>query len=385
MNHDRLLMIDDESGFRNYVRRVGEASGFETFVTGDARVFKEHVRSWHPSVIMMDLQMPGADGIELLRDLVDARSSARVLIASGVDSKILDAAERLAGEHGLAIAGALQKPFRASVLREMLESLREIDQPLLADALAHAIRTDNLLIEYQPKLDCKSGQIYQFEALVRWQHPTRGIIPPDQFIPLAEDAGLIHDLTEWVIRAAIGQVAAWRNQGVQIEIAVNLSALDLQNIKLPDFIAGLCEAEGVATDCVTLEVTESAAMGAPAQTMDVLTRLRLKGFQLSIDDFGTGYSSLVQLRKMPFSELKIDKSFAIPMNRNPDCHAIVEAVVGLGQKLGLSIVVEGVETADVLESVREMGVDAAQGFFISRPAPADRIAEIVGTRFEGPR
>ena len=191
MNHDRLLTIDDESGFRNYVRRVGEASGFEVFATGDAGAFKEHVRSWHPSVIMIDLNMPGSDGIELLRDLVDAKTRARVLIASGVGSKILDTAERLAAEHGLAIAGTLQKPFRASVLRETLERLREIDGPLLADALAHAIRNDNLLLEYQPKLDCKSGQVYGVEALVRWQHPTRGIIPPDQFISLAEKGGLI--------------------------------------------------------------------------------------------------------------------------------------------------------------------------------------------------
>jgi len=383
MNHDRLLIIDDESGFRNYVRRVGEASGFEVFATGDSRVFKEYTRSWHPSVIMIDLQMPGSDGIELLRDLADAKSEARVLIASGVDLKILDTAERLAAEHGLVISGTLHKPFSASDLRETLERLREIDGPLLAGALDHAIRSDNLLLEYQPKIDCKTGQVYGVEALVRWQHPTRGTLPPDQFISLAEHSGLIRDLTKWVLNAATRQAMEWRREGLPIELAVNLSALDLQDIKLPDFIAASCEAAGLSPGLVTLEVTETAVMGDPVQTMDVLTRLRLKGFHLSIDDFGTGYSSLVQLRKMPFSELKIDKSFVIEMKRNQDCHVIVKAVIGLGQELGLSVVAEGVETADVFEAVRKMGVDAVQGYFIGRPARADRIEEIVRTRSVG--
>jgi len=385
MNPDRLLVIDDESGFRNYVRRVGEASGFEVFATGDASVFKEHVHSWHPSVIMIDLQMPGSDGIELLRDLVDAKCRARILIASGVDLKILETAERLAAEYGLSIAGTLQKPFHVSVLRETLERLREIDGPLLAGALAHAIRNDNLFLEYQPKLDFDSGQVYGVEALVRWQHLTRSVVPPDQFIALAEQGGLINDLTEWVFKAATRQAAAWRQEGVPIEISVNLSAVVLQDLKLPDFMAASCKAVGLLPDAVTLELTESAAMGNPAQTMDVLTRLRLKGFHLSIDDFGTGYSSLVQLRKLPFSEIKIDKSFVIQMNQSQDCHVIVEAVIGLGQKLGLSVVAEGVETADVFESVRKMGADAAQGYFISRPVRADRIGEMVRTRSEGAR
>ena len=196
MFQDRLLVIDDDSGFRNYVRRVAESIDFETVATGDAQIFRERVRSWAPSVIVMDLNMPGVDGIELLRDLVEAKSAARVLIASGVDDRILDAAERLAVERGIAIAGTLHKPVRAALLKETLEKLREFEKPLLAGTLAHAIRSDNLLLEYQPKLDCRSAQIYALEALVRWRHPSRGVIPPDQFIALAEQSGLIHELTE---------------------------------------------------------------------------------------------------------------------------------------------------------------------------------------------
>lgn len=377
MFQDRLLVIDDDSGFRNYVRRVGEAIGFETVATGDAQIFKERVRSWDPSVIVMDLNMPGSDGIELLRDLVEAKSGARILIASGVDTRVLDTAERLAIERGLTIAGTLHKPVRAAILRETLEKLREIEKPLLAGTLAHAIRNGNLLLEYQPKLDCRSAQIYALEALVRWRHPSRGVIPPDQFISIAEQSGLIHDLTEWVVNTAAAQAAAWRRDGTPNEVAVNISARNLENLDLPDMIASSCKSAGISPDMMTLELTESAAMSDPAQTMDVLTRLRLKSFRLSIDDFGTGYSSLVQLRKLPFSELKIDKSFVMQMQKDKDSRVIVEAVIGLAQKLGLSVVAEGIETEDALAAIIKLGADSAQGYFISPPVGADRVGDAV--------
>ena len=377
MIQDRLLIIDDDIGFRNYVRRIGESSGFETMVTGDPAAFKERVRSWLPSVIVLDLSMPGYDGVELLRDLVEARTTARILIASGADLKVLESARGLAVQRGLTIAGTLQKPVRANLLKETFERLREIEKPLLASALAHAIRSDDLFLEYQPKLDCRSRHIFGVEALARWQHPTRGILPPDQFISLAEQSGLIHDLTEWVVKAAAKQAALWRSQGLPLEIAINISALNLENIVLPDLIAAACVENKLPTETVVLELVESAAMGDPAQTMDVLTRLRLKGFRLSIDDFGTGYSSLVQLQRLPFSEIKIDRCFVTQMMRKADCRVIVEVVIMLGQKLGLSVIAEGVETADCLSGLIEMGCDGVQGYLISPAVRADRIAGLV--------
>ncbi|HXQ51089.1 MAG TPA: EAL domain-containing response regulator [Stellaceae bacterium] len=377
MSEDRLLVIDDDAGFRNYVRRVGETAGFETLVTGDAKAFKEHVRSWHPSVIVMDLNMPDADGIELLRDLVEAKCKARIVIASGVETRILETAERLASERGLVIAGTLQKPVRANSLRETLERLHEFEKPLIAGALAYAIAHDGLFLEYQPKLDCKSGRIFGVEALVRWQHPSRGIIPPEQFLKLAEQSGVIHALTEWVATAAARQVAAWRRAGMPLEIAINVSARDLAAIEFPDAIMAICQTAGLAADAVTLEMTESAAMGDPAQALDVLTRLRLKGFRLSIDNFGTGYSSLLQLRRLPLSELKIDTSFVTQMHRNQDCRVIVEAVISLAHKLGLAVVAEGVESAENLAALVDMGADAAQGFFLGGPARGESVAALI--------
>ena len=370
-------MIDDDAGFRSYVRRVSETVGYETVVTEDADDFKEKVRSWHPSVIMLDLQMPKVDGVELLRALGELKSTAKILIASGFDAKVVDTAAHLAAERGLAIAGSLQKPVRAATLRDRLERLREVETPLLASALAHAIRSGELLLEYQPKLDCKTGEIFGVEALVRWQHPTRGLVPPDRFIALAEQNALIHDLTEWVASTAIRQAALWRRQGLAMQLALNVSALNLANMELPDMIVAQCEEVGLAADAVTLELTEFAAMGNIAQGMDVLTRLRLKGMHLSIDDFGTGYSSLIQLQRLPFSEIKIDKSFVINMGETRECRVLVEAVIGIAQRLDLFSVAEGVETAASLAVLKELGCDAAQGYFISRPVRPDAIAEIV--------
>jgi EAL domain-containing protein (putative c-di-GMP-specific phosphodiesterase class I) len=383
MNENRLLIVDDEPGFRGFARRAGETAGFETFAAATATEFKEKVRSWQPTVIMLDLNMPGADGVELMRELADAKCTARLLIASGVDGKVLEAVGQLASERGLAIAGTLAKPIRYAHLKETLDQLREFETPLLASALAHAIAHDELILEYQPKLDCRTGRIYGVEALARWQHPTRGIMPPDTFISLAENSGLIHELTKWVAARATAQLAQWHARDLPLEIAVNVSALDLEQIDLPDMLAASCAEAGVAPAAVTLEVTESAAMGDPTVTMEVLTRLRLKGFHLSIDDFGTGYSSLLQLRRLPVSELKIDRSFVTQMTVSQDCRVIVEAVAGLGQKLGLKVVAEGAETAPILDALKTLGVDAGQGYFIGRPVGADKIAPLVLKSLDG--
>ena len=348
--------------------------------TGDAASFMEHVRQWNPSVVTIDLNMPGTDGIQLLREMVETNTRARILIASGVDPKVLEAAGKLVGERGLVVAGVLSKPIRAEVLRETLERLLDVEKPLMAGALAHAIANDHLTLHYQPKLDCKTRQVYGVEALVRWQHPSRGLIMPDDFIPLAEQSGVIDELTGWVMKTAARQAAAFRRDGMRLEMAVNVSARNLENIELPDLVASICAEAELATDGVTVELTESAAMGDAAQTMDVLTRFRLKGFRLSIDDFGTGYSSLKQLRRLPFSELKIDKSFVMEMCRSEDSRAIVEAVIGMAHKLGLSVVAEGVETAEILALLTSLACDTAQGYHIAKPATADRI--VVG-QFSG--
>jgi EAL domain-containing protein (putative c-di-GMP-specific phosphodiesterase class I)/ActR/RegA family two-component response regulator len=376
MSEDRLLIIDDDAGFRNFVRRVAEDAGFDTQITGEAPVFKELVRSWNPSVLVLDLNMPGVDGIELLRDLVDMRVGARVVIASGVDVKVLETVGRLAAERGLKVAATLQKPVRAEGLREVLEKLREVERELLAGALADAITSDSLILEYLPTLDCKSGRIASVEALVRWKHPTRGMIPPDQFISLAERSEVIHQLTHWVVANAAHQTLRWRRAGLDLALAVNASPRNLENPGFPDEIAALCAQSSLPPEKLTIEMVSASVSGDLAYTRDTLSRLRLKGFRLSMEEFGTGDLSLSKLRRLPFTELKIDKPFVTQMMHDEDSRRIVEAAIGLARKFELNAVAVGVTMRTVLAAVRELGADAAQGFFISPPIDADRVLDI---------
>ena len=380
---DRLLMIDDEPALGRIVKKVAEDSGFEVVVTDDPFVFTDKARRWHPSVIMLDLKMPGTDGIQLLRTLAADNCSAHVVVSSGSDAKILESAMLLGRERGLDMGEALAKPLRVESLRERLDALRSLAQPLRADDIAAALAADQLFLEYQPKVDCGLGRITGAEALVRWRHPTLGIIQPGRFIALAESTGLIHGITDWVVAAAAAQAARWRDDklGLEVAVAVNFSASDLADLELPDRLEQYCRTAGIDPSFMTLELTETGAMREAIQMMDILTRLRLKGFRLSIDDFGTGYSSLVQLQRAPFSEIKIDLSFVTQMLRNADCRVIVEIVVDLARKLGLKSVAEGVEEQDALKSLIEMGCDMAQGYYISRPILPELMTGFV-TEFE---
>jgi EAL domain-containing protein (putative c-di-GMP-specific phosphodiesterase class I) len=376
---DRLLVIDDEVAFGQIVKRVAEASGFEVAVTEDPSTFTNTARLWHPTVIILDLMMPGTDGVQLLRTLAADNCPAQVVLTSGADQKIVESAMRLGRERGLQMSEPLTKPMRAEVLRERLAAFRRVAKPLLSADLEAAIAANQLFLEYQPKLDCRLGRIIGAEALVRWHHPTLGIIQPAQFIALAEETGLIHGVTDWVVAAAAAQAAKWRadDLGLEIALAVNFSASDLADLDLPERLEQYCRSAGIDPAFLTLELTETGAMRAAVQMMDVLTRLRLKGFKLSIDDFGTGYSSLVQLQMLPFSEIKIDLSFVTQMLRNSGCRVIVEIIIDLARRLGLKSVAEGVEEDAALKTLIDMGCDLAQGYQISRPIAAERMPELV--------
>ena len=376
---DRLLAIDDEPALRRLVKRVAEPAGFEVVVTDDPVVFTNAVRRWHPTVILLDLKMPETDGIQLLRGLAADNCAAHVIVTSGSDQKVLEAAMQLGRERGLAMSEPLAKPIRVESLKERLAGLKRASKPLLAADLEAALAADQLFLEFQPKLDCRLGRITGAEALVRWRHPTRGVIRPDQFIGLAEETGLIHGLTDWVVAAAAAQAAQWRAAKLNLEVAVavNFSAADLEDLNLPERLERHCRHAGIDAAFLTLELTETGAMREAIQMMDILTRLRLKGFKLSIDDFGTGYSSLVQLQKAPFSEIKVDLSFVTQMMSNSGCRVIVEIIIDLARKLGLNSVAEGVEDAAALQALIEMGCDMAQGYYISRPLAADVMADFV--------
>jgi diguanylate cyclase (GGDEF)-like protein len=240
---------------------------------------------------------------------------------------------------------------------------------LLGD-LRRGLDRGELVVHYQPKVSLSTGEFVGVEALVRWQHPTQGLIMPDDFIPLAEHTGLIAPLTRYVIDRALAQARIWMDNGLTIPVSVNLSARSLLDTTLPPEIATQLANHGVPADLLEIEVTESALMTDPARAQRLLEQLFALGIRIAIDDFGAGYTSLGQLRTLPVSELKIDRSFVTSMDTDPGSAVIVQSVVDLGHNLGLTIIAEGVESETVMTALRQIGCDVAQGYHISRPGTA---------------
>jgi diguanylate cyclase (GGDEF)-like protein/PAS domain S-box-containing protein len=254
----------------------------------------------------------------------------------------------------------------------------------LLSELPRAIRDRELLVHYQPKIDVRTGELAGVEALTRWRHPTRGMIPPGDFISAAEKTGLMQPLTLYVLDEALGQIARWRQEGIELTIAVNLSMRNLLDPRLPEQVADSLDSHELPGECLTLEITESAIITDPAATTDVIRRLRELGVGISIDDFGTGYTSLAYLARLPITELKIDRSFVIDMNRNADDAAIVRSIITLGHDLGLEVVAEGVETEEAGNQLARLGCDTIQGYWMSRPLPPDELrAWLVERRASG--
>jgi EAL domain-containing protein (putative c-di-GMP-specific phosphodiesterase class I) len=234
--------------------------------------------------------------------------------------------------------------------------------------LTSAFATNALSLVYQPKIDLKTGRLAGVEALIRWAHPELGPISPGDFIPLAEESDVIDDLTSWVADRALSQARDWSDLGFEGSMALNVSARNLNKVQFPDMLAEICARHRIATDRVVVEITETASQQI-LKLLDTLTRLRLKGFRLALDDFGIGFSSMAQLQQLPFSELKVDRSFVGKMVESEDCLIITRAVINLGHELGLKVVAEGVESAAALERLVQLGCDAAQGYHIGRPSP----------------
>jgi len=239
--------------------------------------------------------------------------------------------------------------------------------------LRQAIVDDALFLHYQPKCDTATGRVESVEALARWRLPHRGLIPPGEFIPLAETTGLIGPLTRWALGAALAQCRAWQRQGLCLPVAVNLSAATLRDVSLLDTVVQLLDANDVSPTLLRIEVTESVLMADAERAREALSRLAALGVRVSIDDYGTGYSSLSYLTRLPVDEIKIDRSFVQQMNVSPTDAAIVASTVALGHNLGLRVVAEGVEDRETWDRLAAMGCDTIQGYYLSRPLPADAL------------
>jgi EAL domain-containing protein (putative c-di-GMP-specific phosphodiesterase class I) len=377
------LIIDDDAFARSLLSRqlsrlgVADISCFERAQDALAAL---QAHSCNDCLILCDLQMPEMDGIELIRQLGQLGYGGGLALISGEDKRILQTAERLAGAHALNVLGALQKPVAHDRLRDLLQRWQTsipANPPALAapgrtyqpEDLRRGIAAGELVCHFQPKVSREDGALVGAECLVRWQHPADGLVFPDQFVPLAEQSGLIDELTHAVLEQALRQARAWQDAGLWLDIAVNVSMGNLLSLDFPNLVAGLLTTAGIAPERLVLEVTESQLMRDRLTSLDILTRLRLKRVGLSIDDFGTGHSSLAQLRDVPFSELKIDRGFVHGVTGDPALQAMFDASLGIARQLGLKTVAEGVEDPDDWLYIRGTDCDTIQGYLIGRPMP----------------
>ncbi|HXV75268.1 MAG TPA: EAL domain-containing protein [Candidatus Polarisedimenticolaceae bacterium] len=278
---------------------------------------------------------------------------------------------------------AAKKERQGVVVYDPEQDFTSIRLLALTGDLRRAIHDSELNMHFQPKVSARTGRPLGVEALARWRHPTHGDIPPDEFVGLAEHSGLIQPLTQWVLETALGQCARWERKGISLSMSVNLSARNLLDESLPDWLKALLESTRLPVRRLTLEITESVIMEDPKRAMDVLTELHKLGVRISIDDFGTGYSSLGYLKKLPATEIKIDKSFVMEMDRNPDDRTIVHSTIELAHNLGLSVVAEGVSSRQTWEELKRLGCDTGQGYYFSRPLPADRLVRWYREALEG--
>ena len=248
------------------------------------------------------------------------------------------------------------------------------------EELRTALTSDQLVVHYQPKIDLDTGDVHAVEALVRWDHPTRGLLYPDAFLDLVEESGLMPTMTRVVLALALDQAAAWHAQGQPLTVAVNLSASSLVDTDLPKQVASMLAARGVPPGALQLEITEEFLMADRDRARSILTRLRNSGVQISVDDYGTGYSSLSYLRDLPVDELKLDRSFIFPMADDARAAALVASTIALAHSLGLRMVAEGVETDVAYTELTRLGCDQAQGYFMSRPVPAAELDHWLSNR-----
>lgn len=374
-----LLVVDDEPDFVELITQIATGLGFEVLPAHSAESLFDQLSRRGPSMLLLDLQLPGMDGVEILRHLARQTLEAGVLLVSGMDHRVIMSARQLGESLGLKMLGVLQKPAMIDDIEALLATHLDRNARLDVEDLRRGIEEMELVVHYQPKLVRTDGrwQIRSAEALVRWNHPRLGLVYPGQFLPLAENNELIVAITDFVLSDAIRQAGQWRKHGHDVGVAVNLSPRLVRDIGFPDRLSRLLKEYDLPPERLTIEVTEASSLHDPELVTDVFTRLRVKGIALSLDDFGTGTSSITQLYRMPFTEVKIDGSLIAEVPHTQAAATVVRAIVELAHRLSLSVCAEGIETVAAFEFMEQVGCEALQGRLFASAVPAVELETLV--------
>ena len=376
-----VLVVDDDPFQRSIVAKLLGQLGINKVVSADDGHAAAVQLAKNFDLIFLDLNMPGMDGIEFLNVLAAHSSDPGLIFFSGEDVRLLEVAEELARGLSISVLGSVAKPISKENIVQLLEqrasqlTLRQpqVEQKELTEQeVLDGIEAGAIAMFYQPKVDTKTLALVGVEALLRWQTPEGPLIGPGAIIHVAERTGIIHQLTLAIFEASMIQLGGWLREGHNLSMSCNFSIPDLMQPNIVESLDAVLQLAAVPAEKVTLEITESRLPEDISKVMSSLTRLRLKGFEISIDDFGTGFSSMEQLRRFPFTELKIDQAFVTGAADKPAALAILESSIDLARRLNIRSVAEGIETEEDLSLCRRLGVDLAQGYYLSKPmAPLD--------------
>ena len=378
----RLLIVDDDPAICQLIADIANMFDYQTDIASTPAEIEQHLGGGH-DLVMLDLSLGETDGMRVMRDLGERQPGANLVLLTGADTSVLQGAARVAELSGFHLVGAVGKPASIQELEAVLRPRQRVAAAAtsvddLRTTVLRALDDGALYMMYQPIVDLRTGLVCRVEALVRLDVPGANQISPEKWVPIIEAEGRSIDLLEVVLRHAAFDRASVPALAALENISINLSVLDLAHLDLPERAERILSA-AASPERWTLEITETAEVGKLADALDVLIRLRLKGFWLDMDDFGSGSSTLHRLRELPFTGVKADRRFVTTDFGDTEQHAVnmLRAAVDLGAALGLKVVAEGVETAEEIELARSVGCDYAQGYFIGRPVRAEALGVLV--------
>ncbi len=379
-----ILLLDDDPLQLKLLARTLNGLGYKQLLgctSAAAALNALNTPSRSIGLILLDLNMPGVDGIAFLELLAERRNRIPVVLVSGEDERLVETAARFAASRDLTIVGSVPKPVWPTELRIVLErwhaptSTTAAPRLYPAEEIAGAILHNELVAHFQPIVNLHTGTLAGAETLVRWQHPRDGLVLPGQFVTVAEERGLIRDITRLMLHAAVTQGRHWHDQGTAAFVAVNVTMSDLTRAELADYVFTELERSGLAPTDLVLEVSEQRYAQDPDAALAALSRFRLRRITMAIDNFGIGSSSLANLRDLPFNSVKVDRSFVHGAGSNTVLSAIVNSSIDLARQLGMRTVAEGVEDAADWVNLRTSKCEMAQGYYIGAPMPAEQIPE----------